>query len=217
MIDIHTFVFNAFGVNTYVLTDQFSKKCVIIDAACHTSEEKDRLTNFIRKNKLKPQMLLNTHCHIDHILGNQMIKDEFNLRIECHKDDIYLLHNAVEHANLFGFNLEPPPKPDNMLVENDSIKFGRSILNVLHVPGHSPGSLAFINENQKFVITGDALFHGSIGRTDLQGGDFDQLITSIKTKLLPLGDTFTIYPGHGDTSTIGVEKKTNPFLNGYEG
>jgi len=215
MIDIHTFTFNAFSVNTYILSDEFSGKCVIIDAGCHTSEEKKLLTGFIKENNLKPEILLNTHCHVDHVFGNNMLKEEYNLRIESHKDDLFLLNNAVEHARLFGLNIEQPPKPDVLLDENDGIKFGQSGLSILHVPGHSPGSIAFVNKEQKFIITGDVLFNGSIGRTDLQGGNMEQLLNSIKSKILPLGDTFTIYPGHGDSSTIGVEKKSNPFLNGF--
>lgn len=215
MIEIKTFMFNAFSVNTYVLSDNFSGKCIIVDAGCHSSEEKDQLVNYIKENNLKPEILLNTHCHVDHILGNNFLKKEFNLRIECHKDDLFLLNNAVEHAQLFGFNMEEPPKPAIFLDEDMYIKFGRSVLSILHVPGHSPGSLAFVNHEQKFVVTGDVLFQGSIGRTDLQGGSYDELMNSIKTKILPLGDTFTIYPGHGENSTIGVEKKSNPFLNGY--
>lgn len=215
MIEIKTFVFNAFGVNTYVLSDEFSGKCVIIDPGCHTSEEKDKLTSYIKENKLKPEILLNTHCHIDHILGNTIIKDEYGLRVESHKDDLVLLNIAVEHANIFGFRMEQPPKPDIFLDEDDCIKFGKSVISILHVPGHSPGSIAFVNHEQRFIITGDVLFQGSIGRTDLQGGNYDQLMESIRNKILPLGDTFTIYPGHGDSSTIGVEKKSNPYLNGY--
>ena len=215
MIEIHSFVFSAFGVNTYVLSDEFSGKCIIIDPGCHTSEERNQLIQYIKTNNLKPELLLNTHCHVDHILGNNMIKDEYNIRVESHKDDLFLLNNAIEHAGLYGFNLEQPPKPDVFLDEDDCIKFGQSGLTILHVPGHSPGSLAFINKEQKFIITGDVLFQGSIGRADLPGGNMDQLMQSIKTKIIPLGDTFTIYPGHGESSTIGVEKKSNPFLNGF--
>ncbi|NOZ45862.1 MAG: MBL fold metallo-hydrolase [Chlorobi bacterium] len=214
MIEIQTFVFNSFSVNTYLLYDS-TGKCVIIDAACQTTEEIEEIVSFIAKHNLKPEILLNTHCHVDHILGNMALKKEFNLRVECHKDDVFLLNNAVEHAHIFGFKMENPPMPDIYLDEEDCIKFGQSVISILHVPGHSPGSLAFFNQEQKFIITGDTLFHGSIGRTDLQGGNHEQLMYSINTKILPLGDTYTIFPGHGENSTIGVEKKLNPFLNGY--
>jgi len=215
MIEIKSFVFNTFSVNTYVLSDKYSSKCIIIDPGCHTSEEKKLVTSYIEKNKYKPEYIINTHNHVDHILGNNALKEEYNIPIKCHKEDLYLINNAVEYANLFGFKMEQPFQPDIFLEENDTIKIGQSSLHIVHVPGHSPGSIALINHEQKFIITGDVLFQGSIGRTDLPGGNYEIILNSIKSKLLPIGDTYTIYPGHGDKSTIGVEKKSNPFLNGF--
>lgn len=212
MTKIHTFSFNPFQENTYLLADE-TGECIVIDPGCYFEEEKTALTDFIETNNYRLTKIVNTHCHVDHILGNAFLVNKYKIPFEAHKGDEFLLENAVEHGKMFGFDVEQPPAINNYLEENQQITFGNTILKVLHVPGHSPGHIALYCEDQQFVITGDALFNGSIGRTDLPGGDYDTLINSIKTKLLTLKDAVVVYPGHGPETTIEKEKRTNPFLN----
>lgn len=188
-------------------------ECIIIDAGCYFDEEKSALVEFIKKNNYRLTRIVNTHCHVDHILGNAFLIKTFNIPFEASRGDEFLLENAVEHGRLFGFEVEQPPSVTDYLDEPAEVKFGNTVLKVLNVPGHSPGHIALYCEKEKFVITGDALFNGSVGRTDLPGGDYNTLIASIKNKLLTLNDDVTVYPGHGPSTTIGRERKTNPFLN----
>ena len=211
MIKIKTFVFNPFQENTFLLYDD-TKQCAIIDAGCYSEKERNEIVSFIEKNDLEPVKLLNTHCHIDHILGNCFVARQYNLKSEAHQKDNIILENVVQHGRVFGVEAEQPPEMQIFLEENDIVKFGGSQLLVLHVPGHSPGSIVFYNEEQKFAIVGDVLFNGSIGRTDLPGGDYDTLIKSIKDKLFVLDDDVVVYTGHGPETTIGYERKTNPFF-----
>ena len=211
MIELKTFVFNPFQENTYLLSDD-SGECIIIDAGCYYEEEYKQLFNFISSNKLKPVKLINTHGHIDHILGVPNISKYYNLKPEFHKEELYLVDDAVNQGIIFGINIVPLPKIDSYLDENIDIKFGHSQLKVLHVPGHTKGSVAFVSESDKLIITGDVIFKGSIGRTDLPGGDFNTLKQSIINKILKFNDDFQIFPGHGPSSNIGEEKATNPYL-----
>lgn len=212
MTQLHTFVFNPFQENTYLLADE-TGECIIVDPGCYFEEEKYTLFNFIQKNNYRLTKIVNTHCHVDHILGSAFLSSKFNVSFEANKEDEFLLQNAVEHGKMFGFDVEPPPAISKYLAENEDLVFGSTILKVLHVPGHSPGSIALYCKAQKFVITGDVLFSGSIGRTDLPGGDYNALINSIKNKLLSLPDDVIVYAGHGPSTTIGHERRTNPFLN----
>lgn len=212
MTQLHTFVFNPFQENTYLLADE-TGECIIVDPGCYFEEEKYTLFNFIQKNNYRLTKIVNTHCHVDHILGSAFLSSKFNVSFEANKEDEFLLQNAVEHGKMFGFDVEPPPAISKYLAENEDLVFGSTILKVLHVPGHSPGSIALYCKAQKFVITGDVLFSGSIGRTDLPGGDYNVLINSIKNKLLSLPDDVIVYAGHGPSTTIGHERRTNPFLN----
>lgn len=212
MITIKSFTFNPFQENTYVLSDS-SKKCLIIDPGCYNSNERDELTSYIKSNRLTPVKLLNTHCHIDHIMGNKFIHETYKVDLEIHKDDLDLLQGLTRIADLYGIpNVEESPLPTSFLNEGDKIALGDSELDILFIPGHSPGHVVFISHSQKFVIGGDVLFYGSIGRTDLPGGDHQTLIDGIKKKLFALPDDFKVYTGHGPETTIGYEKKTNPFL-----
>jgi len=211
MITIKRFVFNPFQENTYLLYDQ-TKEAVLIDAGCYAQAERDKLSNFLKDNNLTLKRLLNTHSHIDHILGNQFITNNYNLVLESHKEDEFLIERAKDQATTFGITIDTTPKPKKYLNEEDQIKFGNSVLDIIHTPGHSPGSLVFYNKKEKFMIAGDVLFNQSIGRTDLPGGDYDTLINSIKTKLFPLGDDMEVYSGHGANTTIGQERISNPFL-----
>lgn len=211
MIQVHYFTFNGFQENTYVLFDE-TKECVIIDPGCYSTEEQQALKNYIESNGLKPVLLLNTHCHIDHVLGNNFVHQTYNIDLAMHEKDLPTLHATPEYGHLYGFTIDPSPEPAQLLQEGDVVSFGNSKLEVLFTPGHSAGHVVFVARKERFIINGDVLFQGSIGRTDLPGGDFDTLITSIKTKLFSLGDDFRVYTGHGPYTTIGNEKTHNPFL-----
>ncbi len=210
MISIHTFDFNAFQENTFVLADE-TGECIIIDPGCQTSTEREKLTGFIKENHWQVVGLVNTHCHIDHVLGNAFVKDTYHVKLTIHKKDEPTLHANKIIAPLYGIPHYEETEPDLFVKEGDFISFGNSKLEVLFVPGHSPGHIALVNREQKFCIGGDVLFLGSIGRTDLPGGDFDTLISSIHNKIFPLGDDMTVYCGHGPETKVGVEKKMNPF------
>lgn len=212
MISIQNFTFNPFSENTYVLYDS-TGECVVIDPGCFDTAEKDILRKFIEEKRLTPVALLNTHCHIDHVLGNKFVADTWKLGLQMHKEDLPILHAQPNYAHLFGMgSLEESPEPSVFLNEGDKIKFGNSELDILFVPGHAPGHIAFVNHNQKFVIGGDVLFAGSIGRTDLPGGSLEVLLNSIVRKFFPLGDDYFVHSGHGPATSIGVEKARNPFL-----
>ncbi len=213
MIKVQKFVFNPFQENSFILYDE-TGDCILVDMGSYTVDEKKEVLFFIENNKLKPVMLVNTHCHVDHLLGNSFFKNKLKVPVAAHADDEFLVNTAVEHGTMFGFEVEEPPAPDLYLEEGQNITFGSSFLEVLHVPGHSPGSVALYSNHDGFVITGDVLFSGGIGRTDLPGGDYDTLIRSITEKLMVLPDEVTVYPGHGPESTIGEEKHSNPFLRG---
>ena len=211
MIKVKIIPFNPFQVNTYLLFDE-TGHCAIIDAACYGYTEEQQLKDFINKEKLTPVVLLNTHCHIDHILGNNFIYAQWKLRPQMHKDGLVFLENAIESGRAFGFNVDEPVKPETFLEEGQSVSFGNQTLKILEAPGHADGSLCFYHEDAKFVVAGDVLFHNSIGRTDLPTGDFDTLVNSIHTKLFTLPDEVKVYCGHGSDTTIGDEKKHNPFV-----
>lgn len=212
MITINTFTYNGFQENTYVLTDE-TNEAVIIDPGCYSTTEQTELFNFIKNNNLNPVKLLNTHCHIDHILGNNFVATKFGLDLYIHQQDLPTLHATTEYGHLYGFTVDKSPEPAHFLKDGDVVKFGNSTLEVIFTPGHAPGHVVFVNHEQRFVINGDVLFRGSIGRTDLPGGNHQTLIDSIKTKLFTLPDDYVVHTGHGPTTTIGYEKKYNPFLN----
>ncbi len=211
MIEIVKFVFNPFQENTYLLYDE-TGECIIIDPGCFERNEKELLKNYVISHGLIPVKVLLTHAHVDHICGTKFLFDEYGFAPECHKDDVSLFDQALSHGKIFEFNIEAPPKPVSSLEEGIDVKFGNSILKVLHVPGHSKGSIALFSGENRFVLTGDVLFQGSIGRTDLPGGSYEVLINSIREKLLPLGDDIVVYAGHGPDTSILEERKSNPFL-----
>lgn len=212
MMKIKTFVFNPFQENTYLLYDE-TGEAVIIDPGCYAKSEEEKLIVFISNNSLKLKQLLNTHSHIDHILGNRFVSEQFNLDLQSHKEDEFLIQRAKEQGLAFGIKVENPPLPSNYIDEGMKIEFGNSQLEIIHAPGHSPGSLVFYNKNEKFMIVGDVLFNQSIGRTDLPGGSYEVLVDSIVNKLFPLGDDMEVYSGHGSPTTIGQERISNPFLS----
>jgi hydroxyacylglutathione hydrolase len=211
MIRIAPFTFNAFQENTYILNDETSE-CVIIDPGCDSAEEKKVLVDFIEREKLKPVKLLLTHAHIDHIMGNSFLSNKYGLKIEMNELEAPVLKAAPLYAEMYGIPFDPSPDATVFLNEGDEVKFGNSVLKILFTPGHSPGALCFYNTEQKFIIAGDVLFHESIGRTDLPYGDHETLIKNIREKLFTLPDDFKVFSGHGPTTTIGHEKRNNPFL-----
>lgn len=211
MIQVQGFAFNPFYENTYVLFDE-TKECVIIDPGCYEKHEEEALLDFITENNLKPVRLLNTHCHIDHILGNYFVASTFKLKLEINKLEIPILEGSPKWGKQYGINGKLSPDPEVFLEEGDVINFGNSKLDILFVPGHAPGHLAFIGHKEGIVMGGDVLFQMSVGRTDLPFGDTNTLIKSIREKLFTLPDGYVVYPGHGDTTTIGFEKKNNPYV-----
>jgi hydroxyacylglutathione hydrolase len=210
MINIQSFVFNAFQENTFVLYDE-TKDCIVIDPGCYDEAERGELVDFIRQHGLKVTLLLNTHCHVDHVLGNFFIKEKFKTSLLIHASDEPVLRAVKAYAPSYGLYQYQETLPDAYLKEGDTVKFGNQVLEVIFVPGHSPGHIAFYNKENKVLIGGDVLFYNSIGRTDLPGGNFDVLIKSIHQKLFTLPDDVKVYPGHGPETTIGFEKRTNPF------
>ena len=209
---IFKLVFSPIEVNTYILADD-SDNCAIIDCGCYDKEESDRLLDFIKSKSINPVLLLNTHCHLDHIFGNRLVLERFGLSPYSSELDEMNRKDAVQHAILFGLTMDDPPEPAGYISDNQIVTFGTEKLVALHVPGHTAGSLAFYSEKNNCVFTGDALFAGSIGRTDLPGGNYDTLIGSIKNKLLVLPTSTVVYPGHGDETTIEKEMKSNPYFH----
>lgn len=190
-----------------------TNQCVIIDPGCSNANEEKNLAEFITQKNLKPVLLLNTHCHIDHILGNSFIKNKYQIPLYINKYDEPMLTAGSTIAQMYGVDYTPSPKPDKFIDENDKITFGTTELEIAFTPGHSPGSISFINHQNRIVICGDVLFNGSIGRTDLPGGDFQTLEKSIKEKLYVLPENYVVYCGHGSETTIGFEKYSNPFVS----
>lgn len=212
MLTIQSFTFGPFRENTFVLYDE-TGECVIIDPGCYNSAEQQELKKFITEKKLKPVRLLNTHCHVDHVSGNAFVHDAYGLKPVIHKEDLVILESQERVSEMYGLNCEPSPMPEEFLEEGDTVRFGNSELKVIFTPGHAPGHVVFYNALNKFVINGDVLFSGSIGRTDLPYGDFDTLERSIKTKMYTLPDDTVVYCGHGPATSIGREKVSNPFVN----
>lgn len=210
-MEIFKLVFSPIDVNTYVLADA-SGECAVIDCGCYDRNEFRKLTGLVSGKKLKPVLLLNTHCHLDHLFGNRFFVEEYNLGALCHKEDEYNRESAVEQAVFFGLSMEAPPAPAGFLTDGQKVKFGETELTALHVPGHTKGSLAFYSPKDSVVFTGDALFAGSIGRTDLPGGNYETLIKSIRTKLFILPPDTVVYPGHGNQTSIKAEISSNPYF-----
>ncbi|MBS4012322.1 MAG: MBL fold metallo-hydrolase [Bacteroidetes bacterium] len=213
MTYIKTFHFNPFQVNTYVIYDE-TGECAIIDPACYTESEEKIFKDFILQNNLKPVLQLYTHCHIDHVLGTNFISKTFGLKPITHQDSAIFIDNAKSYGASFGFEINDLVKPEKWILDNEELKFGNQSFKAIHTPGHAAGSICFYNEAEKTLFSGDVLFQGSIGRTDLPTGDYDTLIKSIINKLLILPDDVTVYPGHGDKTSIKYERVNNPFLNG---
>lgn len=211
MLQVKSFTFNPFQENTYILYDD-TLEAVIIDPGCYDRNEQEALSSFIETKGLKPAKLLNTHCHIDHVLGNAFVKRTYGIPLEHHQDEDPVLRAVSSYASNYGFPAYEPCEVDHFISEGDVVKFGRTAIQVLWVPGHAPGHVIFYDQESKTCIGGDTLFQGSIGRTDLPGGDHHTLLQAIKTKMFSLPDEVKVYPGHGPSTTIGEEKKHNPFV-----
>jgi glyoxylase-like metal-dependent hydrolase (beta-lactamase superfamily II) len=211
MLYLKSFTFNPFQENTYVVyTDEGS--ALIIDPGNSTPLEDAQLKGFIDEKKLRPERLLLTHGHIDHIMGNKFLHNTYGLLPEVHQADLISIQGMPESAALFGVSCDASPLPQNYLKEGEDIILGKYIFKSFFTPGHSPGSLSFYNAANKVLLSGDVLFNRSIGRSDLPGGDHATLINSIKNKLLVLPDDVRVYSGHGPATTIGFERNNNPFL-----
>ena len=211
MINLKKFTFNPYQENTYILFDE-TGDCVIIDPGMYDGAEQNQLVNFIKETNLKPVLLLNTHCHIDHVLGNKFVFDQWGLKPQFHKGELFVLQSVASYAPQMGMRYELSPEPEVFLEETGIISFGSSELELIFAPGHSPAHLCFYAKNENFLIGGDVLFYRSIGRTDLPGGNHQQLIDSIINNVFQLPDNCEVFPGHGPSTTIGFEKMNNPFL-----
>lgn len=211
MLQVKKFTFNPFEENTYILYDE-TKEAVIIDPGCYEQGERGLLNNFITGNGLKVSKLINTHCHIDHVLGNSFVKSSFGVPLFIHKNEIPVLSSVKVYASNYGFPKYEESEPDDFLDEKDKLIIGKHELDILFVPGHSPGHLVFYDADSGTCIAGDTLFQGSIGRTDLPGGDHHTLLSKIKSELFSLPNDTVVYPGHGPETSIGMEKKHNPFV-----
>lgn len=213
MLKIKSFEFNMFPVNCYVVWDDETLQAAVIDAGCYYKEEQQTLKKFITDNQLTVVHLLNTHLHLDHVFGNAFMLREFGLSTEASEKDAFLLPRIGEYCRMFGFPLnEDPPAMGKSLADGDKVQIGQQELKVIAVPGHSPGGLVFYSESQQCIFSGDVLSRGSIGRADLEGGNFEQLRDGVMSRLLVLPDETVVYPGHGSTTTIGYEKMNNPFF-----
>ena len=211
MLTVQPFTFNPVQENTYVVYNE-KGQCCIIDPGCYFASEELELKNFIEQNHLQPIYLLNTHCHLDHIFGNKFIYKTYNLALWLNKLEKPVLEYGPVSGQQWQLPFDNFDGELNYIDEGEVIRIGDDELYVLFTPGHSPGHLSFYNKENKFIISGDVLFQGSVGRTDLPGGDFSILEESIKTKLYTLPADTIVYSGHGDTTTIGDEMKTNPFV-----
>ena len=209
---IQRFVFNMVETNCYVVWDE-TGEAVIIDAGCSTLQEKEELKDFIEEQHLIVKHCLNTHLHFDHVMGNPFVEDTFGCKTEAGDGDIHWLTDIKRRASLFGIRYDEEPRPlGRVLNEGDTVTFGHHSIEVIHVPGHSPGSMAYYIPNEKALFSGDALFCESIGRTDFPDGDSEALQHAILTKLFTLPADTVVYPGHDVATTIGHEKQYNNFV-----
>ncbi len=211
MLKIKSFTFNPVQENTYLLYNEFNQ-CIIIDPGCYFDEEKEQISTYISENSLHPVMLLNTHCHLDHVFGNKFIAETYQLTLQIHEKEKLVLSYAPTSGLMYNLPFDNYTGAFIYLKGDDKILLGQDELQIIEAPGHSPGSICFFCAKQHFLIGGDVLFRGSIGRTDLPMGDHQGLLKNIKTKLLVLPAETVVYSGHGPATTIGEEKLTNPFL-----
>ena len=211
-MEIKRFEFNMFPVNCYVLSDE-TQEAVVIDPGCYFPKEQEALKKYVSDAKLQVKHVLNTHLHLDHVFGNPFAERTFGVKAEACKNDEFLLEMLPIQCSMFGFKENEKPVPlGSYIADGDLITFGHCQLRAIHVPGHSPGGMAYYDAEHHCLFSGDVLFRGSIGRADLQGGDFETLRNAVATRLLTLSDDTIVYPGHGDKTTIEYEKMNNPFF-----
>jgi len=208
---LHHLIFNPYEVNTYIVAAD-DGQCAIIDPACCSPNEQSTLKKLIADKKLRPVWLINTHGHFDHIIGNSFVCKTWPVKTAAHRGDLFLMENAWRQGEIFGFSVEQPPAPEFFFEDKNTVDFGGVSLQIRHIPGHSPGSIVLYSPVQKWVIVGDVMFRGSIGRTDLPGGNFDLLMSGIEEKLMTLPPDTVVYTGHGPKTSIERERKYNPFL-----
>jgi glyoxylase-like metal-dependent hydrolase (beta-lactamase superfamily II) len=214
MLTVKAFIFNPVQENTYVLYNE-KNQCCIIDPGCYFEKERNELKTFIGKSGLQPILLLNTHCHLDHVFGNKFVHDTWGLQLSIHEKEKPVLDFAPASGEMYQLPFENYKGELIFIKEHTTIKIGNDQLEVRFTPGHSPGHICFYDQADGFAISGDVLFNGSIGRTDIPFGNFDTLINSIQTQLFTLPDDTKIYSGHGPITTIGFEKMNNPFVKLY--
>jgi len=208
-----TFIFSPFQENTYVLYDE-TGECIVVDPGNFSTQENTQLDNFFKDNKLTLVAIVNTHNHLDHIFGLKYLVDKYGVDFVCHKNEIPWIDRFRATCNGYGLNVDyDPPQPSKLIEHNDVFKFGNSELKVILVPGHSAGGVALYNEKGSLLFCGDILFQGSVGRADLPGGNYEQLISGIREKLFVLPDATEVFSGHGNKTSIGIEKRTNPFFS----
>lgn len=211
MLTVQRFTFNPVQENTYVLYNE-KGQCCIIDPGCYFASEEQALKEFVTTNGLTPVLLLNTHCHLDHIFGNRFVAKTYGLALHLHPQEVPVLEYGPQAGQAWGLPFDNYDGERVLIDEGQAVRIGDDELQVIFTPGHSPGSVSFYSKDAKFVISGDVLFEGSVGRTDLPGGDFRILEESIKTKMYTLPEDVIVYPGHGASTTIGDERKGNPFV-----
>jgi hydroxyacylglutathione hydrolase len=213
MLTVKRFIFNPIQENTYVVYNG-KDACAIIDPGCYFPEEKQSLASWLKETRLHPNILLNTHCHLDHVFGNKWVADQYNLELQMGEKELWTFRFAPESGIHWSMPFENYSGKIIFLKDGDEIQLGGDSLEVLFTPGHSVGHVVFYNRRQGFLIGGDLLFRMGIGRTDIPGGDAGLLLESIQKKLMVLPDDTIVYPGHGEPTTIGYEKENNPFLAG---
>ncbi|MBD2699440.1 MBL fold metallo-hydrolase [Spirosoma sp. BT702] len=211
---VHSFEFSPFQENTYVIVDEATNESVIIDPGCYDQAEKEALGQFIESKNLTVKYLLLTHSHLDHVFGVAYVKRKFGVKAYLHERDMVIFNDVPTRCMVYGLRGYEPSEIDAYLQEGDQFKFGDTVLDVLFVPGHAPGHVAFVNHAERYVVGGDVLFRGSVGRTDFPYCNHADLLNSIRTKMYTLPDDYVVYPGHMDSTTIGHEKRTNPFVRG---
>ena len=214
MIRIETFTVNPFGMNCYLIYNTDTKEAAIVDCGCGSATEEAMITDFIYNKGLKLTKAINTHLHIDHVLGLKYLKDTFNLSVIAHKGDISIYNNSVQYAAMLGMSLDYElPIIKDFVIDGECIELAGFRFEIIHVPGHSPGSICLYCSLEDLLFVCDVLFYRSIGRTDLWGGNHEELIKGIKERLFTLPDKVVVYSGHGPTTTIGEERVENPYVN----
>lgn len=210
---IKIFIVNPFQMNCYLYYDDITFGAILIDPGMYSADDCNELLSFVKKNNITIKFIINTHGHIDHILGNRFAKNSFEAPLLIHSDDLFLLEGLKEQGKKYGINTETSPQPDKFITEDLILEIGNNKIEFIHTPGHSPGSVCVVNHTDKNIFCGDLIFKDSIGRTDLPGGDYDVLMNSINNKLFALcKDDYALYPGHLEDTTIGEEKTNNPYL-----